>query len=93
MITVIQRVSEASVEIEYEVRAHIGPGLLVLLGVEDADGDEDIRWLCNKIVNLRIFNDASGVMNVSVKDHGGDILVVSQFTLHASVKKETGLLM
>ena len=67
--------------------AHIGPGLLVLLGVEDADGDEDIRWLCNKIVNLRIFNDASGVMNVSVKDHGGDILVVSQFTLHASVKK------
>lgn len=87
MIAVIQRVSKASVEIEQKVRANIGTGLLVLLGVEDADGDEDIEWLSNKIVNLRIFNDSDGVMNVSVKDHGGDIIVVSQFTLHASVKK------
>lgn len=87
MIAVIQRVSKASVTIEGKVRADIGPGLLVLLGVEDADGDEDIEWLSNKIVNLRIFNDADGVMNVSVRDHDGDIIVVSQFTLHASVKK------
>ena len=87
MIAVIQRVSQASVEIEQNIRAAIGSGLLVLLGVEDADGDEDIDWLANKIVNLRIFADADGVMNVSVKDQGGDIIVVSQFTLHASVKK------
>lgn len=87
MIVVIQRVSKASVEIKQEVRAVIGPGLLVLVGVEDADGDEDIAWLSTKIVNLRIFNDAHGVMNVSVKDRAGDIIVVSQFTLHASVKK------
>lgn len=87
MIAVIQRVSQASVEIEENIRAAIGSGLLVLLGVEDADGDEDIDWLANKIVHLRIFADADGVMNVSVKDQGGDIIVVSQFTLHASVKK------
>lgn len=87
MIAVIQRVSKASVTIEEKVRANIGPGLLVLLGIEDADGDEDIEWLSNKIINLRIFNDADGVMNVSVKDQDGDIIVVSQFTLHASVKK------
>lgn len=87
MIGVIQRVSEASVLIENKVRGRIGPGILVLLGIEDADNDEDIEWLANKIVNLRIFDDHAGVMNVSVKENGGDILLVSQFTLHASVKK------
>lgn len=87
MISVIQRVSSASVEIEKHVRAKIGQGLLILVGIEEADGDEDIEWLSNKIVNLRIFNDSSGVMNVSLKESGGDILLVSQFTLHASVKK------
>lgn len=87
MISVIQRVSSASVEIDNQVRASINGGLLILLGIEDADNGEDIDWLVNKIVNLRIFNDADGVMNVSVKDTGGDIILVSQFTLHASVKK------
>jgi D-tyrosyl-tRNA(Tyr) deacylase len=87
MIAVIQRVSSCSVEIEKSVKSSIQKGLLVLLGIEDADTDEDIDWLANKVVNLRIFNDANGVMNVSVKDDGGDILVVSQFTLHASTKK------
>ncbi len=87
MITVIQRVSSASVEIEKKVKANIGKGLLVLLGIENADNQEDIDWLTNKIVNLRIFNDAEGVMNKSVLDEGGDIIVVSQFTLHASTKK------
>jgi D-tyrosyl-tRNA(Tyr) deacylase len=87
MISVIQRVSEASVEIEGHVKSRIGKGLLVLVGIEDADTDEDIQWLSGKIVNLRIFDDAQGVMNVSVKDDGGEILVVSQFTLHASTKK------
>lgn len=87
MIAVIQRVSSGSVEIEKSVKSSIQKGLLVLLGIEDADTDEDIEWLANKIVNLRVFNDADGVMNVSVKDDGGDILVVSQFTLHASTKK------
>ena len=87
MIAVIQRVSQASVEIQKKIRANIGTGLLVLLGIEDADGEEDIEWLSNKIANLRIFNDADGVMNVSVKEQGGDIIVVSQFTLHASVRK------
>ncbi len=87
MIAVIQRVAEASVKIEDNTRATIQKGLLVLIGIEDADGDEDISWLTTKIVNLRIFNDDQGVMNVSVKDAGGDIIVVSQFTLHASTKK------
>ena len=87
MIAVIQRVSSASVEINGMVKGRIGEGLLVLVGIEDADNDEDIEWLSGKIVNLRIFNDDAGVMNVSVKDDGGDILVVSQFTLHASTKK------
>jgi len=87
MIAVIQRVSSASVEIEKKIKAGIGHGLLVLLGIEDADHQEDIDWLSNKIANLRIFNDPDGVMNVSVKDSGGDIIVVSQFTLHASTKK------
>lgn len=87
MIAVIQRVSTAHVIINEQTAASIGKGLLVLVGIEDADGEEDINWLSKKIVNLRIFNDAEGVMNVSVKDDGGDILVVSQFTLHASTKK------
>lgn len=87
MRVVIQRVAHASVTIEGEVHGHIGSGLLVLLGIEDADGPEDIAWLSGKIVNLRIFNDAEGVMNRSVKEAGGDILLVSQFTLHASTKK------
>jgi D-tyrosyl-tRNA(Tyr) deacylase len=87
MRAVIQRVSRASVTIEGIVRSAIGNGLLVFVGIEDSDTPEDIEWLCGKIVNLRIFNDADGVMNVSVKDTGGDILLVSQFTLHASTKK------
>lgn len=87
MIAVIQRVTSASVEIDEKVKARIGKGLLVLVGIEDADGSEDIEWLAGKIVNLRIFNDTQGVMNVSVKEDGGDIVIVSQFTLHASTKK------
>ena len=87
MIAVIQRVTWASVEIEGRVKSKIDKGLLVLVGIEDADTQEDIDWLAGKIANLRIFNDAEGVMNVSVKEDGGDIIVVSQFTLHASTKK------
>ena len=87
MIAVIQRVSSASVTIEGKVKSSIGKGLLVLVGIEDADSQEDIDWLSGKIVNLRIFNDSEGVMNVSVKDEGGDIIAVSQFTLQASTKK------
>jgi D-aminoacyl-tRNA deacylase len=87
MIAVIQRVSSSSVEIEQKICAKIGKGLLVLVGIENADTAEDIEWLAAKIVNLRIFNDAEGIMNVNVKDEGGDIIVVSQFTLHASTKK------
>jgi D-tyrosyl-tRNA(Tyr) deacylase len=87
MLAVIQRVSAASVHIEDKTQAQINKGILVLIGIEDADSDEDIEWLTTKIVNLRIFNDADGVMNVSIKDDGGDIIVVSQFTLHASTKK------
>ena len=87
MRAVIQRVSQASVTINNNIRSSIGKGLLVLAGIEDADGPEDLEWLSWKIVNLRIFNDENGTMNVSVKDDGGDILLVSQFTLHASNKK------
>lgn len=87
MRAVIQRVSKASVTIDNKIHSQIGHGLLVLLGIEDADAPEDIEWLSGKIVNLRIFNDENGVMNISVKDINGDILVVSQFTLHASTKK------
>jgi D-tyrosyl-tRNA(Tyr) deacylase len=87
MRVVIQRVTEASVTIEGQKKAAIGPGLLVLMGIEDADNEEDIQWLSSKIVNMRIFNDAAGVMNVSVKETGGNILLVSQFTLQASTKK------
>lgn len=87
MIAVIQRVSSASVTIGDRIKASIDKGLLILVGIEDADNDEDVEWLCSKVVNLRIFNDDAGVMNISVKDCGGDIIVVSQFTLHASTKK------
>lgn len=87
MRAVIQRVSKASVTIDGSIYGQIGTGLLVLLGIEDADTTEDIEWLSSKIVNLRIFDDAAGVMNESVKDKNGDILLVSQFTLHASTKK------
>jgi len=87
MRVVIQRVSEASVTIDSEIVAQINSGLLVLVGIEDADGDADISWLASKIANLRIFSDADGVMNLSVKDISGDIIVVSQFTLHAQTRK------
>ncbi len=87
MKTVIQRVTEASVTIDKKVYSNIGTGLLVLLGIEDADNDQDIEWLSSKIVNLRIFNDDEGVMNLSLADIKGDILLVSQFTLHANTQK------
>ena len=87
MKVVIQRVSQASVTIEEKLVATIQKGLLVLVGVEAEDNAEDIDWLVNKIINLRIFADANDVMNLSVKDIQGDIIVVSQFTLHASTKK------
>lgn len=87
MRVVIQRVSEASVTVDGEVTGAIRDGLLILLGIEDADEQEDTDWLCRKIVNLRIFNDENGVMNRSVVDIDGGLLVVSQFTLHASTRK------
>lgn len=87
MRAVIQRVTQASVTVDGNITGTIDHGLLVLLGIEDADNNEDIQWLSRKIVNMRIFNDEAGVMNVSVKDNGGDILLVSQFTLHANTKK------
>jgi D-tyrosyl-tRNA(Tyr) deacylase len=87
MRIVIQRVSEAAVSVDRQITGSIANGLLVFMGVEDADTTEDIEWLSNKIVNIRLFNDADGVMNLSVKDIGGNILLVSQFTLHASTKK------
>ncbi|MBD8490401.1 D-tyrosyl-tRNA(Tyr) deacylase [Echinicola sp. CAU 1574] len=87
MIAVIQRVSESSVKIDGEIKGEIGAGLMVLLGIEEADNAEDITWLSKKIVNLRIFGDENGVMNKSLLDVDGDILLISQFTLHASTKK------
>ncbi len=87
MRVVIQRVRQASVTIDEEVKSSIAKGLLILLGIEDADTEEDIDWLCKKISQLRIFNDENGVMNKSVLEIGGELLVVSQFTLHASTKK------
>jgi len=84
MLAVIQRVTSSSVTINNQVKASIDKGLLILVGIEDADTQEDIDWLSTKVVNLRIFNDAEGVMNVSVKEDRGDIIIVSQFTLHAS---------
>jgi D-tyrosyl-tRNA(Tyr) deacylase len=87
MKVVIQRVNEASVSIDGQVVGAIQKGLMVLLGIETADTMEDVDWLSNKIVQMRIFDDAEGVMNLSVKEVGGNILLVSQFTLHASTKK------
>jgi D-aminoacyl-tRNA deacylase len=87
MKVVIQRVSHASVKVDGNTTGEIGEGLLVLLGIEDADTDEDITWLSNKIVNLRVFIDEEGVMNKSLLEVNGGILLVSQFTLHASTKK------
>lgn len=87
MRAVIQRVSEASVTVDGNITGSIKNGLLVFIGIEDADTTEDIEWLSGKIVNLRIFNDDNGVMNISIKDIDGGILLVSQFTLQASTKK------
>ncbi len=87
MRAVIQRVSKASVKVEGKIVSEIGNGLLVLLGIENADSSEDIVWLSKKVANLRIFNDDVGIMNCSVQDVGGDVIVVSQFTLHAQTKK------
>lgn len=87
MRAVIQRVSRASVTINSQITGNIDKGLLILLGIEDADTKEDIQWLSSKIINLRIFDDSAGVMNLSLKDTGGDILLISQFTLFASTKK------
>jgi D-tyrosyl-tRNA(Tyr) deacylase len=87
MRTVIQRVVQASVTIDGAVKSAIKNGLLILIGIEDEDNDEDIKWLSSKIVNLRIFDDENRTPNISVKDTGGDLLLVSQFTLHASTKK------
>lgn len=87
MIAVIQRVSESVVRIGGQVKSQIGLGLMVLLGIEDADGNEDIEWLGKKITNLRIFPDENEVMNKSILEVSGDILLISQFTLHASTKK------
>ena len=87
MRAVIQRVTQASVEIENEIKGEIGKGLLVLLGIEDADNEDDIEWLSGKISRLRIFADEKGVMNLPITDVDGGILLISQFTLHASTKK------
>jgi D-aminoacyl-tRNA deacylase len=87
MRAVIQRVTKASVAIEGKIHSSIGNGLLVFIGIEDADTREDIEWLSGKIVNLRIFNDANGVMNESILEKHGEILLISQFTLHAATKK------
>ena len=87
MRILIQRVTQASVRVNSTIKGAIGKGLLILAGIEDADTQEDIIWLSNKIVNLRIFDDENRIPNISVKDIHGDLLVVSQFTLHASTKK------
>jgi len=87
MRILIQRVSEASVTINAEIKSEIGQGLLVFLGIEDADGDEDVTWLVEKLLKLRIFDDENGVMNLSVMDVSGEVMLISQFTLHASTRK------
>jgi D-aminoacyl-tRNA deacylase len=87
MRAVIQRVTRASVKINNAVKSEIGKGLLVLVGIEESDNDSDVEWLCSKIVQLRIFNDNNDIMNLSVIDTGGEILAVSQFTLHAKTRK------
>ena len=83
----VQRVSEASVAVDNEICSEIGSGVLILLGIENADNSEDVNWLCSKIAKLRIFPDAEGIMNLSLMERKGEALVVSQFTLHASTKK------
>lgn len=87
MRVLIQRVTKASVTINNTIKSTIGKGLLILVGVEGSDNRDDIEWLCNKIINLRIFNDENGVMNLSALDINAEVLIVSQFTLHASVRK------
>jgi len=87
MRTVIQRVTRASVTIEGEIKSQIGKGLMTLVGIEDKDSQEDVEWLAKKIINLRVFDDENGVMNRSILEIQGEIMVVSQFTLHASTKK------
>jgi len=87
MRIVIQRVTEANVVIEGKINGEIGNGMMILVGIEESDSDEDIAWLTKKVVNLRIFDDENGVMNLSILDKGGDILLISQFTLHASTAK------
>lgn len=87
MRAVLQRVSEASVRIDNHISAVIKDGLLILLGIENEDEEEDMEWLCRKIINMRIFNDEDGVMNKSLSNIDGDAIIVSQFTLHASTKK------
>lgn len=89
MRIILQRVKEASVTIEEKINAQIGQGLLLLIGIEKEDLQEDIDWLCKKVLDLRIFNDEEGKMNRSIRDVEGDLIVVSQFTLHANVKKGT----
>jgi len=87
MRVLIQRVKSASVEIDNKTYSSISKGLLILVGIEDADSEEDTDWLCRKIASLRIFNDENGIVNLSVTDIGGEIMVISQFTLHAMTKK------
>jgi len=87
MRAVIQRVSRASVKTDNKIKSEISTGLLVLIGIEESDNDTDIEWLCTKIVQLRIFNDTNGIMNLSVLDIEGEVLIVSQFTLHAKTRK------
>lgn len=87
MRAVIQRVTKASVTIKEKIKSEIGCGLLIFIGIEESDNETDVEWLCNKIVHLRIFNDSNGVMNLSVLEIGGQILAISQFTLHAKTRK------
>ncbi len=87
MKVVIQRVEQATVDINGLLKSKIGSGLLIFLGIEESDNQEDIEWLCSKISKLRIFNDSNGLMNISIKEIDGEIMVISQFTLHASTKK------
>ena len=87
MRAVIQRVNQASVTVDDVIKSSINNGLLILLGIEEDDTSDDIEWLCKKIIQLRIFNDVFGIMNLSVKDIDGEVLIISQFTLHASTKK------
>src|SRR6056297_2411945 len=89
MRALIQRVNYSKVIVNEKVKSEISKGLMILLGVENDDTDEDAAWLCNKVAGLRIFDDSEGVMNLSVKDTDGDVMVVSQFTLHANTKKGT----